>query len=138
MANQCIHNLVDSSAPPRDYCSLDIISTCSTCKQPTTKGLQQLGERTSSVLGTHIQLTLREKNEGLCTSTNYPHITFVQENIMIIHRTIQHPGVIILTDLGHRYMYNINYLCTKYYQYSSKDVKNTCVKDGRHLFITWL
>lgn len=49
---------------------------------------------------------------------------------MIIHRTIQHPGVIILTDLGHQYMYNINYLCTKYYKYSSKDVKNTCVKDA--------
>lgn len=57
---------------------------------------------------------------------------------MIIHRTIQRPGVIVITDLGHQYMYNINYLCTKYYKDSSKDVKNTCVKDGRHLFITWL
>lgn len=57
---------------------------------------------------------------------------------MIIYRIIQYFGVIILIDLGYRYMYNINYLCIKYYQYFSKDVKNICVKDGYYFFIIWL
>lgn len=33
-------------------------------------------------------------------------------------------------------MYNINYLCIKYYKYFSKDVKNICVKDA--LFFYYL
>lgn len=57
---------------------------------------------------------------------------------MIIYRIIQRFGVIVIIDLGYQYMYNINYLCIKYYQYFSKDVKNICVKDGCYFFIIWL